>query len=315
MCGRNISKETSSTIGEQRRTNYALQPMDRRAFVDMMTTDLPPVPRYFSMDASINRSGAPALGALPAPASLAPEAVKELVAEGALLLDVRDAASFGTSHVPGSVNVGLGGQFASWAGSLVPGDARIVLVADDAEHVREAVVRLARVGLEGVVGFLDGGIAAWDAAGFEMLAVSQMPVSELRAQIDEGRPGLQILDVRRPAEYGAGHVPGAVNVPLGSADEAFSVLDPSKPTAVVCAGGYRSSAAASLLERQGFGDLYNVVGGTSAWVKAGYPTEGMKALRASVTKCLHPSHRVTANSTGSLERTSTPWSRMTMRSL
>jgi hydroxyacylglutathione hydrolase len=273
MCGRNISKETSSTIGEQRRTNYALQSMEKEAFVAMMTTDLPPAPRYFSMDAQINRTGAPPLAALAPPAALSPEEVRRLAADGAVLLDVRDAGAFGAGHLPGSVNVGLGGQFASWAGSLVPGGSTIVLVADGEEQVREAVVRLARVGLENVAGYLDGGIAAWDAAGLEIRALAQMPVDELRAQIDERRPGLQIVDVRRPGEYASGHVPGAVSAPLGSSEDVVAGLDPNAPTAVICAGGYRSSAAASLLEQRGFSDLYNVVGGTSAWVKAGYEAE------------------------------------------
>lgn len=276
MCGRNISKETSSTIGEQRRTNYALKEMSREEFVRLVTTDLPEAPAYFSMDARINREGAPALEDVPAPPALSPEEVNKLAQTGALVLDVRAGVEFGNGHVPRSVNIGLSGQFASWVGSLVSPADRVIIVAEGVEQVSEAVMRMARVGLENVVGYLDGGIAAWEGAGLEYATLPQMPVQELRAQIDERREGLQIVDVRRPAEYEAGHIPGAVNVPLAELERSLGGLDPQKPMAVACAGGYRSSAALSLLERKGFLDLYNVVGGTGAWTGAGYEAETPK---------------------------------------
>lgn len=273
LCGRNMSKDTWSTLGEQRRANYALQPMPRERFVEMMTTDLPEVPRYFPMDVQINREGAPPLEAIPLPPGLAPAALEERRDAGARILDVRPYAAFGAGHVPGSVNIGLGGQFASWAGTLLDAGQELVLVTEDEAQVREAVTRLARVGLERVVGYLEGGIAAWDRAGKPLASVPQMPVDELRAELREGRPGLQVLDVRRPGEYSAGHVPGAVNVPLDRLEGAAGDLDTSRPTVVICAGGYRSSVGTALLRRAGFEDLYNVVGGTSAWIAAGYPTE------------------------------------------
>lgn len=279
LCGRNMSKETSSTIGEQRRFNYALQPMTREQFVRMMTTDLPEQPRYFAMDVEINRGGAPPLSERPLPPALGSEEVGRLAGEGAVLLDVRTASAFGTGHIPGSVNIGLGGQFASWAGTLIEAERTIVIAAEEESQVAEAVTRLARVGLEKVVGYLDGGVAAWDRAGLTLATVPQIPVDELREQIRERPEVLQVLDVRRPAEYAAGHVPGAVNVPLDKLPSQAGSLDPSRPTAVICAGGYRSSAATSLLRRRGVADLMNVVGGTSAWVAAGYETEPAPALR------------------------------------
>jgi rhodanese-related sulfurtransferase len=273
LCGRNMSKETSSTIGEQRRVNYALQPMPRERFVEMMTSDLPEVPQYFPRDVAINREGAPPLADRPLPAALTPAEVRARAAQGALVLDVRGSTAFGTGHVPGSLNVGLSGQFASWAGALVPHASPVVLVAEDEAGVREGVMRLARVGLENVVGYLDGGIAAWDRAGEPLARLHQIAVDELEARLKE-QPELRVVDVRRPAEWSEGHVPRAVNVPLDVlAREAGARLDPATPTAVICAGGYRSSAAASLLEQRGFGDLYNVVGGTAAWIAAGYPAE------------------------------------------
>jgi glyoxylase-like metal-dependent hydrolase (beta-lactamase superfamily II)/rhodanese-related sulfurtransferase len=272
LCGRNMSKETSSTIGEQRRTNYALQPMPKERFVRMVTADLPELPRYFSMDAAINREGAPPIADRPLPPPLSPAEVRRRAEEGSVVLDVRSPAAFGTGHVPGSIQIGLAGQFASWAGTLLDPGRAIVVVADDADGVREAVLRLSRVGLETVAGYLDGGIAAWDRDRLPLGTLPQITVGELKERIAEA-PGLVVLDVRRPAEYQAGHVPGAVPVPLDRLEQEWRRLDPGRATAVVCAGGYRSSAATSLLKRRGFRDLANVVGGTAAWMAAGYPTE------------------------------------------
>ncbi|HQR44994.1 MAG TPA: MBL fold metallo-hydrolase [Thermoanaerobaculia bacterium] len=272
LCGRNISRETSSTIGEQRRFNYALQPMSKDAFVRMMTADLPPAPAYFSRDAEMNRAGAGPLSELPPPVPLPPPAFASRIRSGAVVLDVRPAISFGTAHVPGSLNIGLGGEFASWAGSLLPAGTPIVLVAEDSRDVGEAVLRLARVGLEGVDSFLSGGILAWDRAGMSVSRIQQIAVDELRRRLEE-EPRLGLLDVRRPGEYRAGHVPSAVSAPLDGLAGLAPSLDPSRPTAVICAGGYRSSAAASALAARGFSTLFNVVGGTAAWQAAGYPVE------------------------------------------
>jgi hydroxyacylglutathione hydrolase len=190
-----------------------------------------------------------------------------------VLLDVRSAADFGAGHVPGSVNIGLGGQFAIWSGSLIPLNAAIVIVADSTNQVDESVVRLARVGIENVKGYLNGGIESWREAGFAVDAIEQVSVDQLKDRIANHE--LQIVDVRRPAEYSNGHVPRAMNAPLASLDGTIDQLplQKDKPTAVICAGGYRSSAAASLLQQQGFTNLINVAGGTGAWINAGYPVE------------------------------------------
>ncbi len=273
LCGRNMSNETWSTIGEQRLKNYALQPMPRDRFVDMMTADLPEAPRYFSMDVELNRAGVPRRDDATLPPALEPAALEARAAAGAQVLDVRTYAAFGAGHIPGSVNIGLGGQFASWAGTLLDAAREIVLVTDDEDQAREAVLRLARVGLEKVAGYLGGGIAAWDGARKPLARITQMPVDELLAELREKRPGLQVVDVRRLGEYSAGHVPGAVSIPLDRLQAESPRLDAGRPTVVICAGGYRSSAGTALLRRAGFGDLYNVVGGTGAWIAAGYPTE------------------------------------------
>jgi glyoxylase-like metal-dependent hydrolase (beta-lactamase superfamily II)/3-mercaptopyruvate sulfurtransferase SseA len=273
LCGRNLSKDTSSTIGEQRRSNYALQDMPRERFVAMMTADLPELPRYFPMDVELNRTGAAPVAERPFPAALAPAEVQARQAQGAVVLDVRAGAAFGAGHVPGSVNVGLGGQFASWAGCLLDAATPLILVAEDDAGVREAQVRLARVGLEQVGGHVAGGIAGWDAAGLPLARLPQWPVDELHVQLSELGPALQVIDVRRPAEYADGPVPGARHAPLDRLERRLADAPRDKPTAVICAGGYRSTAAASLMERLGFRELYNVVGGTAAWIAAGYETE------------------------------------------
>ena len=261
-CGRNISKETSSTIGMQRRMNHALQPMSRDDFVKMMTTDLAPPPPYFARDAEINRRGARSLAEVTASPLLA-EKVREEINRGALLLDVRDPAMFGAGHIAGAINIGLGGQFASWCGTLLPGEAPIVISADSAMRAGEAVMRLARVGMETTVGYVTS------ADGLPVATVPQIDVRELRAQ------KLAVLDVRRRGEYTDGHVPGAQSIPLDELPHRVREVDAAHhtPLAVVCASGYRSSIAGSLLIREGFTNVRNVTGGTSAWVRAGFDVE------------------------------------------
>ena len=274
MCGKNLSTETSSTIGQQRKFNYALQPMTRDEFVRLLTTDLPEAPAYFSRDAEINRSGADSLTGLPTVAALPVAEVSKLAAKGSVILDVRDAADFGAGHVPGALNIGLGGQFASWAGSLIPMTAPIVIVANSEEKIEEAQLRLARVGLENIQGYLAGGIEAWKKAGRELEHVPQISVAELKALI-EARPELQIIDVRRPAEYEGGHAPRAASAQLAKLRDTLPTLKlkPNAQTAVICAGGYRSSAGTSILQQAGFTNLLNVTGGTKAWIEAGYEVE------------------------------------------
>jgi glyoxylase-like metal-dependent hydrolase (beta-lactamase superfamily II)/rhodanese-related sulfurtransferase len=272
MCGRNISKETSSTIGEQRRFNYALKPMARAEFVRMMTIDLPEAPAYFPRDAEINRTGAATLDELPRPTALKAEEVNKLSQASHLILDVRPAQDFGAGHVPGALNIGLAGQFASWAGTLVPTATPLIIVADGDAEVDEAVMRLARVGLESVKGFLDGGMHAWNKAGLPLARVEQIPVDELRRLLEE-QNDLQVIDVRRAVEYRDGHVPGALHAPLSELKPRVTEFDRKRPTAVICAGGYRSSAATSILCAHGFPTLYNVVGGTSGWINAGFPVK------------------------------------------
>jgi glyoxylase-like metal-dependent hydrolase (beta-lactamase superfamily II)/rhodanese-related sulfurtransferase len=274
MCGKNLSNERSSTIGQQRKFNYALQPMMKDEFVRMMTVDLPEAPAYFPQDAEINRAGASSLKELPPLSPLSPSEVLKHATQGDVVLDVRSAADFGAGHVPGSMNIGLGGQFASWAGTLISLDAPLVIVAESEEKANEAQVRLARVGLENVKGYLAGGLQAWHDAGFDVAAVPQITVAELKELIENDKD-LQVIDVRRDGEYQSGHAPRAATAPLANLRDDLPRLNlsPSRKTAVICAGGYRSSAATSIMQPLGFTDLLNVTGGTTAWIKAGYEVE------------------------------------------
>jgi hydroxyacylglutathione hydrolase len=267
MCGRNISSETSSTIGQQRKFNYALQPMSRDEFIDMMTTDLPEAPAYFSQDAQLNREGPGKLDDLREPAGVSPQELLKMRDQGVIIVDTRSADQYGTSHIPGSLNIGLGGQFATWAGTLIPLKSPIALVTENEERIKESQIRLARVGHENIVGFLSEGILAWHQAGLPLVSTEQISVNELDQRIKEGAAE-QVLDVRRPGEWKSGHIRQAVHIPLNRLREKTADLNPSKPISVICAGGYRSSAATSILEQLGFQHIINVVGGMNAWAKS-----------------------------------------------
>jgi glyoxylase-like metal-dependent hydrolase (beta-lactamase superfamily II)/rhodanese-related sulfurtransferase len=271
LCGRNISSETSSTIGQQRQFNYALRPMSREEFIALTTADLPEAPAYFSRDVQLNREGTSALATLPTPPALTPAQVATLQEKGAVVLDTRPSAEYGTGHVPGSMHMGQSGQLASWAGALLSPQKPIILVAEDEERVAESRTRLARVGLENVAGYLAGGIRAWDEAKRPLARTEQIAVDELKARIAEGAD-VTVVDVRRPGEFQAGHIDGAVHLPLHELEKKASTLDRNKPVAMICASGYRSSIATSVLERLGFHQFSNVVGGMNAWNAAKYDT-------------------------------------------
>lgn len=264
LCGRSLSKETVSTIGQQRQFNYALQPMSKEAFVRVVTTDLPEAPRYFSMDARMNLQGPELLSRLPELLPLSPSEVADKIEEGVLILDTRTSLEYGEGHVPNSVHIGLTGQYASWAGSLLDPKTPIILVAESDAKIKEARIRLARVGLENVLGFLDGGFASWDLYDRPMKRTTQITVDELRDHLRSKRPGL-LVDVRRRPEWEASHIEGAMNVPLSQLESEVQSWDRQLPITVICASGFRSSIATSILERLGFETLTNVTGGMNAW--------------------------------------------------
>lgn len=278
LCGRNMRAERVSTIGTERLTNYALQIRSKEEFVKQLTSNLPTRPEYFLQDAEINRTGAAALSDLPVLPAVEPAELKTVLEEDGIALDVRPGEQFAAGHVPGSVNIALSGQFASWAGALLGLTARPVLIAESQEAVSEARMRLARIGLEDARGYLQGGIEAWSAAGLPLATLSEITVEALsdRSQSD----GMQVLDVRREPEWEAGHIAGASWWPLDNFKVAPPEIDRNIPIAVHCKGGYRSMIACSLLQRAGFQNVVNVVGGFDAWQQAKLPIAIEKAVEA-----------------------------------
>ncbi len=278
LCGRNLRAERSSTIGTERMTNWALQIKTREDFVAQMTANLPARPEYFAQDAAINREGALALGDLPALAPIAPAELQRQIAHGVTALDVRHQDEFAAGHVPESISIPLAGQFASWAGAVLGLSARLVLIGSNDEQVSEARLRLARVGIEDVSGYLEGGIAAWTAAGLPVVKVPQVTVDELKAHL-EGN-AVRVLDVRRQGEWNAGRIDGAHWHALDQFKHTLPAIDPEQRIAVHCKGGYRSMVACSFLLRAGHKNVINVVGGFDAWEKAGLPVTKEEAAAA-----------------------------------
>jgi glyoxylase-like metal-dependent hydrolase (beta-lactamase superfamily II)/rhodanese-related sulfurtransferase len=271
LCGRNMRAERSSTIGTERLTNYALQFKTREEFVRQLTANLPTRPEYFSQDAEINRGGAPALAELPEPAAISSTELKSMLEQGVMALDVRPNPDFVAGHVPGSVNIALSGQFASWAATLLGLSSRPVLIADTPEQYAEARMRLARVGIEDTRGFLKDGIAGWKSTGFALAETPQITVQQLQERLSGGP--IQVLDVRREPEWQAGHIANAAWWPLDNFRVSSPEVDPAAPIAVHCKSGYRSTIACSLLQRAGFQNVINVTGGFDAWQQETLPVE------------------------------------------
>jgi glyoxylase-like metal-dependent hydrolase (beta-lactamase superfamily II)/rhodanese-related sulfurtransferase len=264
-CGKNLSTETWSTIGDQRVENYALLAPDRQTFVDLVTEGQPPAPSYFVYDAVLNRQDRALLDEKAPLRALDLDEVTQLVANGATLLDGRTPEEFARGHLVGSVNVGLDGRYAEFAGSIVPSDVDIVLVVEPGFEL-EARNRLGRIGFDRVVGYLDDPLGAMAAAPERTQRGSRLTVREFdrrRAELDD----VQIVDIRNPGEVALGAVPEAVQIPVGQLPARMDELDPARPTVVYCAGGYRSSVAASMLRRDGFDDVSDLLGGFGAWLE------------------------------------------------
>ena len=278
LCGRNMRAEKSSTIGTERLTNYALQIGSRDEFIQQLTSNLPARPDYFLQDAEINRGGAPALTDLPPLPAILPKDLQSLVDDDAIALDVRPGDQYAAGHVPRSINIPLSGQFASWAGTVLGLKSRPVIIANSPDQLNEARIRLARVGIEDLRGHLDGGIAAWTKAGLPLALTPQMTVQDLDRESKAGTFG--VLDVRREPEWHAGHIENAAWWPLDNFKVAPPEIERETPIAVHCKGGYRSIIACSLLQRAGFSNVINVIGGFDAWQEAGLPVESEKPVVA-----------------------------------
>ncbi|MGB7217246.1 MAG: MBL fold metallo-hydrolase [Vicinamibacterales bacterium] len=273
LCGKALGKETISTIGEQRRVNYALQPMTRQAFVDLVTADQPDAPPYFVYDAILNRQERPTLQEALA-RELTPKTLDEVLAlqaSGAQILDTRDPIDFAAVHLKGTINIGLGGQYATWAGTVLSRERPIVIVAETAQE-SESAIRLGRIGFDHVVGYLQGGLGSLVSRP-DLVATTVRVSAPLAAErlLERGKSAPLAVDVRSPQERAAKHVAGSVNIPLNHLVERLSELPKDRPLLVHCAGGYRSSIAASLLQQHGYTQVDEIAGGLAAWEASRLP--------------------------------------------
>jgi rhodanese-related sulfurtransferase len=276
LCGKAISKETVSTIGEQRRLNYALQPMTKQAFVDLVTADQPDAPPYFTYDAVLNSKERPTLDAA-LTRELTPLTLDRVLAlhgSGAQLLDTRDPGDFAAAHLVGSINIGLGGQYATWAGTVLSRERPIVIVADPGRE-SESAIRLGRIGFDHVAGYLADGLQS-AAHRADLLTTTDRVSPQLAAERLAAGPSLAV-DVRAPRERQQKSIGGSVSVPLNHLTERVSDLPHDRPLIVYCAGGYRSSIAASLLQRHGLTNVAEIAGGIAAWETARLPMESEAA--------------------------------------
>ena len=264
LCGRSMSKESWSTIGRERMANAALAPMSREAFIAEITRDVPETPVYFLHSRDTNRAGPPLRAERPLPPPLPPALAAEHAERGALCVDTRSVPEYAAGHLPGTLLVPLDGQYASWVGTLAAPDVPLVLIVEPA-RAEEAVMRLARVGYENVAGLLEGGVARWGAEGRPLARIGIEPVT------DAIRPGRRVLDVRRSPEWDGFHLEGATHIPLAQLPARARELDPAAEWVVVCASGYRSGIACSVLERAGFRHLTSATGGMDAWRREGRP--------------------------------------------
>ncbi len=281
LCGRSMRAEKSSTIGTERLTNHALQIRSREEFIAQVTTNLPTRPDYFLEDAEINRSGASNLQELPPLPALSPQEVSQLLSQQANALDVRSNEEYSAGHIPGSMNIALAGQFASWAGGILGIHSKPILIGSSGAQIEEARLRLARVGIEEVRGYLKGGVEAWGNAALPLAKMVNISAEELARLLADGTIRAEnILDVRREGEWQGGHIPGVICTPLDEFDRGALKIKESQSVAVHCKGGYRSMIACGLLERAGHANVMNLAGGFDAWHAAGLPEVAEQLVKA-----------------------------------
>jgi hydroxyacylglutathione hydrolase len=265
LCGKNLSTDTVSTIGVQRQYNYALQPMSKEEFIRIVTSDQPDSPAYFTYDAILNTKERPTLETT-LERELRPLALVEVIERrdrGAQVLDTRDPTEYAGVHVRGSINIGLGGSYATWCGTLLDPQRPIVIVADPGRE-EESATRLGRIGFDNVAGYLDGGMQALDGRSDLVERTERITAQNLAEQLESAKPPL-VLDVRTPDEVELGHIDGSLAIPLNRLEERLAEIPRDRPVVVTCASGYRSSMAVSILEAHGLEGLSDLVGGMDAW--------------------------------------------------
>lgn len=275
LCGGNIGSMLSTTIGYERRMNRLLADLDdAEQFVEhcLELKDLPTVPPYWKRMRQQNIDGPRLLGVLSEPPALQPDSFDRMRREdGVFVVDCRSPEAF-AAHIPGALNVGAGNAFSTWAGTALPEGARTLLVVENPDQLWDLYWQLLRIGYELPEGWLAGGMQAWRITGREVEILPQWTVHDLRRQLERDRE-LQVLDVRQPAEWQAGHIPGAMHISGGELPQRLDEVPGKRPVAVICGSGYRSSVAASLLKQHGHDQVFNVLGGMSGWENAGFDTE------------------------------------------
>ncbi len=279
LCGKSLSKETVSTLGEQRRSNYALQPMSKEAFIHAVTADQPDAPAYFIYDAVLNSEERPTLDQALAremnPLTL--DRVLELQAGDAQILDTRDPGEFAATHLAGSINIGLVGLYATWAGTVLNRKHPIVIIADPGQE-DESAIRLGRIGFDHVAGYLKDGLRSLESRP-ELTATTQRLSAPFAAELLSSPEPPLVIDVRGPRERDQKCIAGSLGIPLNHLTENLEKLPRDRPLLIHCAGGYRSSIAASLLQCHGFGRVSEIAGGIVAWEAAKLPVQTAQALR------------------------------------
>jgi rhodanese-related sulfurtransferase len=277
LCGKAISKETVATLGEQRRLNYALQPMSKEAFIQVVTADQPEAPAYFTYDAVLNSEERPTLDEALArgmnPLTL--DTVLAMQADGAQILDTRDPDEFAAAHLAGSINIGLSGQYATWVGTMLDRAHPIVIIADPARE-NESAVRLGRIGFDHVAGYLQNGLRSLESRPDKVAFTERLSAAFAAELFSSSQPPLGI-DVRTPHEREQKHIAGTLSIPLNRLMKNLATLPKDRPLLVYCAGGYRSSIAASLLQSGGFHPVTELAGGIAAWEAAKLPIQSAPA--------------------------------------
>jgi len=272
-CGKKIGDAPHSTIGEEKRSNYAFQSTHEHEFVTTVLQDMPTPPTYYPVLKRVNKAGAQLLIELDHGHALTALDVTNLQETGALIVDTRTPDAFGNGHIPGAVFAGLGPNFTTWMGWLAPYDRDLVLILDADEEYTDALTELHRIGLDRVAGYLAGGMGAWRAAGKDIACLPQRTVHDLARRLASPDHGLLVLDVRSDDEWNEGYIAGARHRFAGEiAQGAAPPVDRETPVAVICGSGYRSSVAASLLQQRGYDRLINITGGMGAWNEANLPT-------------------------------------------
>jgi hydroxyacylglutathione hydrolase len=264
-CGKNLGKETYDTLGHQRQVNYALQPMSKEDFIKAVTEGLAAAPQYFPKNAVMNKQGGKSLDEIMTQGMKAwgPQDFENLVeSTGALVLDTRAPQVFAKGFVPGSVNIGIDGQFAPWVGALITDLTQPILLVCDEDKEEECVTRLARVGYDNTIGYLLGGVQAWEDAGKELDMVTSITATDFEEQFYS--KNANVLDVRKPGEYETEHIENAVNKPLDNINDWTPEMDMNKTYYIHCAGGYRSMITASILKARGFHNIVEIAGGYGA---------------------------------------------------